>query len=511
MKNSKKVFSFILCFSIVFTVLSGVCTVSAATVNNITVTINGRNIEFDVPPQLINDRTMVPLRAIFEALEATVDWDNETKTVTSKRDDTTISLTINNPTMYVNGKAIMLDSPACLINDRTLVPVRAISEAFKARVYWNNEAHTVAILTDTPSNESVSEEVKAENEEEKQEEIVKQDDHREKEDENEWYSSSMYRVGTDIPAGDYYAVTEKSDRSGYYCKYADSTQEDIEDNDNFNNFTFFRCYNGQYLKLSRCKITPIKNAPVYSSDDGTYGEGMYRVGIDIPAGEYKFTVIDSNRRGYYCAYTDITYDDIVDNDIFDDVAYYTVKKGQYLKINRCTAVCIDKSGKNFVKDEYDSDKEDKGDSHEDYDYDYKEIDDSLPAYERLLAYLKEKTPKTSKTYGVVDVKGNVNLSIISSKDEDYITFMAFNSSTTVTLFVYKDKEPAVMATVEDDDGNKAYFMGKYSSPEVEIFKSDLPSGNDRIIEVFNQTYVTFDMMMKAKGINMKVSDFGIDY
>ncbi len=508
MKKFKNIFSFIICLSIVFTMLSEI-TVSAATVNNITVTINGKKIEFDVPPQLINDRTMVPLRAIFEALEATVDWNNETETVTSKRDNTTISLTINNPTMYVNGEAIMLDSPACLISDRTLVPIRAISEAFKARVYWDNETQTVAILTEVPNNESVTEEVKIENEEDKQAEIVKKNEHQEKEDEIKWYSSSMYRVGTDIPAGDYYAVTEKSDRSGYYCKYADSTQEDIEDNDNFNNFTFFRCYNGQYLKLSRCKITPIENAPIYSSEDGTYSEGMYRVGIDIPAGEYKFTVIDGKRSGYYCAYTNITYDDIVDNDNFDDVAYYTVKKGQYLKIDRCTAVCIDKSGKDSVKDECDSDNEYKNDSY--VDYDYKEINDSLPAYERLLAYLKEKTPKSSKTYGVIDKKGNISFSIISSKNEDYITFMAFNSNFTVTLFVYKDKKPAVMAIYEASDGNKAYFMGEYSSPEVKIFKSDFPAGNDRIIEIFNQTYVTFDIMMKVKGIDMKVSDFGIDY
>ncbi len=146
MKKFKNLFSLIVCLSIVFTILSGI-TVSAATVNNITVTVNGRNIEFDVPPQLVNDRTMVPLRAIFEALEATVDWNNETETVTSKRDNTTISLTINDPIMYVNGEAIMLDSPACLIDGRTLVPVRAISEAFKAKVDWDNESETVIIST----------------------------------------------------------------------------------------------------------------------------------------------------------------------------------------------------------------------------------------------------------------------------------------------------------------------------------------------------------------------------
>lgn len=59
---------------------------------DIKVKIDGQQIAFDVPPQLINDRTMVPLRAIFEALGATVDWNDDTQTVTSTKGGTTISL-----------------------------------------------------------------------------------------------------------------------------------------------------------------------------------------------------------------------------------------------------------------------------------------------------------------------------------------------------------------------------------------------------------------------------------
>lgn len=161
-----------------------------------------------------------------------------------------------------------------------------------------------------------------------------------------WYSDDMYRVGIDIPAGDYYAVTD-SKYGGYYCKYTDGTQDDIEDNDNFNSFTFFRCYDGQYLQLARCKITPIKNAPVYTPNNGIYSEGTYRVGIDMPAGEYKFTATDDRYSGYYCAYTDITYDNIENNENFKNVSYYTVHNGQYLKINRAKAIRVrDVSKKN---------------------------------------------------------------------------------------------------------------------------------------------------------------------
>ena len=114
--------------------------------NNIKVRLGGELIKFDVQPQLINNRTMVPLRAIFEALGATVDWNGDTQTVTSTKDKTTISLTINNPTMYVNGAAVTLDSPACLVGGRTLVPVRAISEAFGVEVKWEESTTTVELI-----------------------------------------------------------------------------------------------------------------------------------------------------------------------------------------------------------------------------------------------------------------------------------------------------------------------------------------------------------------------------
>lgn len=113
--------------------------------DNITVELDGKEIVFDVQPQLINDRTMVPLRAIFESLGATVAWDQSTKTVVSTKDGTVIVLTIDNPIMKVNGEEIRLDTSACIINERTLVPVRAISEAFKLKVDWNGATKTVVI------------------------------------------------------------------------------------------------------------------------------------------------------------------------------------------------------------------------------------------------------------------------------------------------------------------------------------------------------------------------------
>ena len=107
--------------------------------------VNGKNVYFDQLPILDNGRTLVPLRAIFEALGANVNWDGTTQTVTASKGGTNISLQIGSNQLYVNGSAKTLDVPAKLINSRTLVPVRAISEAFGCKVDWDGNSQTVII------------------------------------------------------------------------------------------------------------------------------------------------------------------------------------------------------------------------------------------------------------------------------------------------------------------------------------------------------------------------------
>lgn len=70
----------------------------------ITVTLDGNPIAFDVPPQLIEGRTMVPLRMIFEALGAEVSWDDATQTASGVKGDTTVKITINEKVLYKNGR-----------------------------------------------------------------------------------------------------------------------------------------------------------------------------------------------------------------------------------------------------------------------------------------------------------------------------------------------------------------------------------------------------------------------
>ena len=113
----------------------------------IRVTLDGAQIAFDVPPQTINDRTMVPLRAIFEALNASIDWNDSTQTVTATRDGTVVVMRVGDPVITVAGNNVTLDVPPQIVNDRTLVPARAVAESFGVNVDWNGDTQTVILTT----------------------------------------------------------------------------------------------------------------------------------------------------------------------------------------------------------------------------------------------------------------------------------------------------------------------------------------------------------------------------
>ena len=108
----------------------------ALTVSRTYVLLDGIPINLDVPPQMINGRAMVPMRAIFEALGATVNWSESTRTVTGTKGNTSIILVINNTTAIVNGQPVTLEQPAVTINSRTLVPLRFVGEALGVQVNW---------------------------------------------------------------------------------------------------------------------------------------------------------------------------------------------------------------------------------------------------------------------------------------------------------------------------------------------------------------------------------------
>ena len=137
----KKIISLGLVFLMLFSLFS-----CASAEDSIKVVVNGKEVLFDVAPKIIEKRTMVPVRAVFEMLGAVVSWDDKTNTATGKRGDIEVSITVNSNTMIKNGEKITLDVSAKEIGGRVLVPVRAISESFGATVSWEEKTKTVTIV-----------------------------------------------------------------------------------------------------------------------------------------------------------------------------------------------------------------------------------------------------------------------------------------------------------------------------------------------------------------------------
>jgi hypothetical protein len=144
---------------------------TSAASTNILVLLDGEPLEFDQQPVIKSGRILVPFRKIFEELGADVSYDSKTKTVAAVRADKVIKLKIGSVYTTVNGKTVKIDVPAQIINSRTMVPLRFVSESIGAKVSWDNyekivEIETVAMIVDqyfqSYNNGSYSLEISAE-------------------------------------------------------------------------------------------------------------------------------------------------------------------------------------------------------------------------------------------------------------------------------------------------------------------------------------------------------------
>ncbi len=137
MKTMKKA----LCLILVFAMLA----LTAMASREIRVMVDGKYIDFDVQPQVINSRTMVPVRAIFEELGADVEWDNATRTVIAMKDGVIITATIGSKKIYIDGKERLMDVAPTIVGGRTLVPARFVAEALGCDVQWDGARYEVII------------------------------------------------------------------------------------------------------------------------------------------------------------------------------------------------------------------------------------------------------------------------------------------------------------------------------------------------------------------------------
>ena len=140
----KKIISIAAVVAITATIGSG-CVLAKS--NDITVTYDGEKISFDVQPEIVDDRVMVPMRTIFETFGAKVKWDSDTQTITAKKKSKTIQMTIGSSDMTKNDETYSFDVSPIIEDGRTLVPIRAISDMLGLDVEWNEKNNTVTITT----------------------------------------------------------------------------------------------------------------------------------------------------------------------------------------------------------------------------------------------------------------------------------------------------------------------------------------------------------------------------
>lgn len=126
---------------------------SVSAASPIQVTINGIYQTYDQPPVIENNRTLVPLRGVFESLGATVKWDPANREITAEKGKQAIWLKIGSKTTKVNGTMKDIDVPAKIINGRTMVPLRFVSEALGADVKWIVDKNIVQVTADLSEQE----------------------------------------------------------------------------------------------------------------------------------------------------------------------------------------------------------------------------------------------------------------------------------------------------------------------------------------------------------------------
>jgi hypothetical protein len=134
--------------AIILAAMTSAGALAAAAETPVSVIVDDAKLSFDVQPRIVNDRVLVPMRGIFEAMGATALWNGNSKTVTALRLDSVIKITIGSVNANVNNESRLLDVPAQISDGSTFIPLRFVSESMGAEVEWDGSTRTVTITTD---------------------------------------------------------------------------------------------------------------------------------------------------------------------------------------------------------------------------------------------------------------------------------------------------------------------------------------------------------------------------
>ncbi|CAM2807788.1 stalk domain-containing protein [Paenibacillus sediminis] len=140
----KKIFSCMLVAAMVLLAFGFTPTYAAAS-KSINVVIDGKVQSFDKQPVTISGSVLVPMRSIFQALGASVNWNNKTRSIIANKGDTKVELTIDSARAKKNGNSLVLTSPPKIVSGATMVPLRFVGESLDCTVEWDGQTRTVYI------------------------------------------------------------------------------------------------------------------------------------------------------------------------------------------------------------------------------------------------------------------------------------------------------------------------------------------------------------------------------
>lgn len=292
----KKLFGIFIC-AILAAIMS-----AAVYADGISIEIMGQRLYTENEPQIVDGRTMVPVRAIFEGIGANVEWDSDTKTITGTMADNIVVMQIDNSKFSINGSEKYMDASPQIIDGRTYAPARYVAEAFGFNVEWDSANKIVKIgmpkqtvsVTAAESTTEITTETTTETTTEAATEVTTQayDKYSQK------YSGTQLSVGSDVPAGNYVVIPDNGKFvSVSVFKYGDTTNANGR-KDIYSSTSEYR----DVINISEnCYIT-VSNGVIVPENEVEKADitrnGKFRVGTDIPAGHYTFRLDPGSLTGY---------------------------------------------------------------------------------------------------------------------------------------------------------------------------------------------------------------------
>ena len=153
----KKMLRLVLYLTILNIVVPSFTTFAAtSSYDNINLYLDGKIISFDVSPKIVDGRTLVPLRGIFENMGAKVSWDDESKTAVIEKDDIEISVQPNSKSACMGEVCYLIDVAPIIVDGRILVPLRFIAESLQCEVNWDGNTRSVSISSKLTDVENIT-------------------------------------------------------------------------------------------------------------------------------------------------------------------------------------------------------------------------------------------------------------------------------------------------------------------------------------------------------------------